>query len=489
MVGRGRGAFAVLCVGAAAIVGLGAGGERATASPAAAAPLARFVVPAGKVEPGDEALVVVQLAKPAPTGPTTCALTLVGAGMPRSGPFPARMSHAFALWTWLVPPNAGRLHWSAIVECSAGRRHQTLSSPIEVSARRAGAGGLVWPRSMRVAVSSRPPAIDQGEVGSRDGSTAYGDSGAVCLQTSSADGACPGHTWGYRHQNGTWSLLSARGFAYRTSMDYAAWATASPSIGDIAWFGPASSRVGVVVSVAGDNAVVSEYDLGGTGGLGQETVHADAYLRRAPLAPPAPYQIDPSETAMPATDLPPVPAPAATGDTVPPSKPDFPRYVGGEPNAMSYQWDPSTDNVAVAGYLIYRDGKLLGTEVGPRYRIWGLKCSEPLNLSVAAYDPAGNVSPQVEFGGTFFQASCFVHTPPRIWTEQAAAILSVSYDYHDPASIMPVFISAGQTVRVSCRVTDSDGSVWYRLNQDLLTGHYARANGFVNGPDLSVPVC
>ena len=55
-------------------------------------------------------------------------------------------------------------------------------------------------------------------------------------------------------------------------------------------------------------------------------------------------------------------------------------------------WSPSSDNVAVAGYRIYRNGTQAGTGAGTTYSDTGLKPGTSYRYRAVAYDAAGNTS-------------------------------------------------------------------------------------------------
>lgn len=60
---------------------------------------------------------------------------------------------------------------------------------------------------------------------------------------------------------------------------------------------------------------------------------------------------------------------------------------------MDVTWSPSSDNVAVAGYRLYRENILLST-VGPvtSYADLSVSQSQPYSYSIEAFDSVGNVS-------------------------------------------------------------------------------------------------
>jgi len=80
-----------------------------------------------------------------------------------------------------------------------------------------------------------------------------------------------------------------------------------------------------------------------------------------------------------------------TADTTKPSIPTGLSGTGG-PQSASLSWAPSTDNVGVAGYRVYRDGSQIATTSTTSYADAGLSLGVSYTYTVAAYDAAGNVS-------------------------------------------------------------------------------------------------
>jgi len=64
------------------------------------------------------------------------------------------------------------------------------------------------------------------------------------------------------------------------------------------------------------------------------------------------------------------------------------------PSQIDLRWAPSTDNVAVAGYQIYRNGQGVGISTTDSYSDTGLTANTTYTYSVAAIDAAGNRSSQ-----------------------------------------------------------------------------------------------
>ncbi|MFI9383807.1 discoidin domain-containing protein [Kutzneria sp. NPDC052558] len=83
----------------------------------------------------------------------------------------------------------------------------------------------------------------------------------------------------------------------------------------------------------------------------------------------------------------------SAGDTQAPSTPTG--LVAGETSATSValSWQAATDNVAVAGYDILRDGKVVASTEEPTYSDIALAANTSYTYSVRSRDTAGNVSP------------------------------------------------------------------------------------------------
>ena len=62
--------------------------------------------------------------------------------------------------------------------------------------------------------------------------------------------------------------------------------------------------------------------------------------------------------------------------------------------SLTLTWATATDNVGVTGYDVFRNGTKIGTTTETRYAQTGLACATTYSFAVAAYDAAGNRSPQ-----------------------------------------------------------------------------------------------
>lgn len=80
-------------------------------------------------------------------------------------------------------------------------------------------------------------------------------------------------------------------------------------------------------------------------------------------------------------------------DTTPPSTPTGLKATPSE-TSVTLSWSASTDDVAVAGYRVFRDGVSVGTTPSTSLTDTGLKPSTTYSYTVSAYDGAENPSPQ-----------------------------------------------------------------------------------------------
>jgi chitodextrinase len=82
------------------------------------------------------------------------------------------------------------------------------------------------------------------------------------------------------------------------------------------------------------------------------------------------------------------------GDTAPPSVPGVPTSATQTMTSISLAWPASSDNVAVAGYRLYRNGTMVVAQAGLVYTDVSLALNTSYSYTVAAYDAAGNMSAQ-----------------------------------------------------------------------------------------------
>ena len=163
--------------------------------------------------------------------------------------------------------------------------------------------------------------------------------------------------------------------------------------------GLAASAVGITSvilswSPATDNVAVTGYRVYRDGALAAGTAGTSVLINL--LAPSTSYNF-----AVAAVDaagnvsalsapLPVTTAPAP--DTVAPSTPAGLAASAVTASSLTLSWSPATDNVAVTGYRVFRNGALAASTAGTSAMINGLAPSTSYSFAVSAVDAAGNVS-------------------------------------------------------------------------------------------------
>ena len=80
------------------------------------------------------------------------------------------------------------------------------------------------------------------------------------------------------------------------------------------------------------------------------------------------------------------------GDTEAPSTPGNLSASNITQTTTDLSWNASSDNVGVTGYNVYVDGSLDGSPTGTSHSVSGLTANTTYEMSVEAFDAAGNVS-------------------------------------------------------------------------------------------------
>jgi Glycosyl hydrolase family 12/Fibronectin type III domain len=83
---------------------------------------------------------------------------------------------------------------------------------------------------------------------------------------------------------------------------------------------------------------------------------------------------------------------SGAGDTEPPTVPTALAATGTTATSVALSWRPSTDNVAVTGYDVYRGTTKVGTATTTTYTDTGLTPATAYGYTVRAVDAAGNAS-------------------------------------------------------------------------------------------------
>jgi cellulose 1,4-beta-cellobiosidase len=85
-------------------------------------------------------------------------------------------------------------------------------------------------------------------------------------------------------------------------------------------------------------------------------------------------------------------ATVAIQDPTPPSTPSSLKLVVAGTSQLALDWSPSTDNVGVTGYRVYRNNALVATASTTQYLDSGLAAGVSYSYKITAIDAAGNAS-------------------------------------------------------------------------------------------------
>jgi chitodextrinase len=88
------------------------------------------------------------------------------------------------------------------------------------------------------------------------------------------------------------------------------------------------------------------------------------------------------------------PTPTSSGDTTPPSAPSGLAASNTTQSGLALSWKAASDNVAVTGYDVYRNGAKVATVSATSVAQSALSCGTAYAFAVVARDAAGNSSPQ-----------------------------------------------------------------------------------------------
>jgi len=266
---------------------------------------------------------------------------------------------------------------------SGGGDTQAPSTPSGLSATAAGmtSMSLAWSASSdNVAVAGYRVSRNGNQVASVSG-TSWSDSGLTAGTT---------YSYSLVAYDAAGNVSGAATASGSTASD----TTAPTAPTNLSGTGTSSSSIGLTWSASGDNVGVAGYRVSRNGTLVATltaTSWADTGLAASTtysysvVAYDAAGNSSAAATTSAAT-LAPVAPPT---DTTAPSTPTLTATVNAR-NQTLLSWTPSTDNVAVKGYRVYRNGVLLVTTTRKSYTVKRL--AGTYSYYVVAFDAAGNVS-------------------------------------------------------------------------------------------------
>jgi chitodextrinase len=153
-------------------------------------------------------------------------------------------------------------------------------------------------------------------------------------------------------------------------------------------------------------------------------------------------------------------------DVIPPSTPTALQASNVTSSSVTITWASSTDNVAVAGYQIFRNGVQIGMAPGTSYSDSGLSPSTTYAYTVAAFDTSNNVSPQsqqlfVTTAATPAIAPSFV----QVSQIQLSSAASISAAFNVAATTgNTIIVVVGWSNNSPVNVTDSQGDTFVSVS-------------------------
>ncbi|PWU18888.1 MAG: hypothetical protein C5B49_06500 [Bdellovibrio sp.] len=172
-------------------------------------------------------------------------------------------------------------------------------------------------------------------------------------------------------------------------------------------------------------------------------------------------------------------------DTIPPSIPTGLTATALSPTQAQLSWSPSTDNVGVTGYFVFRNGVQVATTTSTSYNDVGLSAATTYTYAVSAGDAAGNISAQ----STAVQVSTPALTPgaPTLIQHVASSTnpIGLGIPGNNFKIPLPNPIGAGDCLVLGISyphgsspvITDSNGNIWPTSPAAIAD---AGAGGFVN---------
>jgi chitodextrinase len=157
----------------------------------------------------------------------------------------------------------------------------------------------------------------------------------------------------------------------------------------------------------------------------------------------------------------------ATADTTAPSTPSGVTVGGTTGSTVSLSWAPSSDNIGVASYRIFRNGTQVGTSTSTSFSDTGLANNTTYSYTVVAVDFAGNVSsPSAPVSATTTASPPPPSSPTfvqqnSVTPQNAQSTVAVSYAQPQTTGNLNVVVVGWYSTNATITsVTDSAGNTY-----------------------------
>ena len=177
----------------------------------------------------------------------------------------------------------------------------------------------------------------------------------------------------------------------------------------------------------------------------------------------------------------------STLDTTPPSTPTNLAAVVVSSSQINLTWTASTDNVAVAGYQVFRNGTQVTSTAAPAYSDTTVVPGTQYTYAVAAFDSAGNVSP-LSSPATVTISSVPDTTPPSVPQGlQALNVTSTSLTLSWTASTDNVAVAGYQIFRNGAQVGTATATSYADAGLMPSTGYVYTVTAYDTSNNVSAP--
>ncbi len=163
-----------------------------------------------------------------------------------------------------------------------------------------------------------------------------------------------------------------------------------------------------------------------------------------------------------ARSTPPTIVTTQAGDTTPPTVPTNLVATGYSMTEIDLTWTASTDNMAVTGYKVYKNGSYLTSVTGTSYADTGLSQNQTNAYAVSAYDAAGNESAQSTPSAASTWALVYQFGFPDLtgWVADQVADGSIRGGIYDSSKNHATYIGDG-SITTAAGSADGNGCLSY----------------------------
>ncbi len=160
---------------------------------------------------------------------------------------------------------------------------------------------------------------------------------------------------------------------------------------------------------------------------------------------------------------------SANPDITPPSVPANVHVVGNSASSIDLAWDASTDDVAVTGYHVYRNGGLVASPTSPNLSDSGLTPNTGYSYTVSAFDAASNESAKSGALATTTLVDTIAPTTPTNLHQTGQTITTVSIAWN--ASSDNVAVTGYEIYRDGLLVRTQSGTSFTDTGLAVYTGY------------------